>query len=999
MFETVQWPLLPDIKIHRRNHRQGTNAIKTLIKTARDQEAKDYSDSLISKDHRHHENWLYGLDSNNYLSAGWNSQTFNTISVARISYHERISFYYKKANQKIWSLSALLQVYLLVLLSLSHALHVTCSTIDDNERSAIYVQNDIYTESVFMPDVTPTQDDDYLCTSTKLNVRDSYIIGFEPHADMKKVHHMLVFGCSSLGTSSNHWQCGHHHLLCHGMSIIYAWGRNADPLKLPDGVGFKVGRQADVNHILLQVHYLHKLPEKTYDRSGVTMRLTRSPQPYLAGIQLIASGKGLIPKHTGRSIIDITCQVDRNINVFAYRVHAHSLGRVIVGYRYNPNTAEWTVLSRGNPQWPQAFYPTSEIYTITPDDYLAARCVYNSTFRDIDTTIGGTSMDEMCNLYLMYYVDNTLGSSYATTASGNGLAYGKCVTKSEESPLRPPRGSDAELPPNPALDMTPSSDITAGGQAESEKAAKEQQSRDIRLSFSYTLDEGYPIGQRTFGQIAAVDIDKNNNVIIFHRHDHVWGGETFDYNGKYLLSQSTPISLVTVITIDPIGKKILNSWGKNLFFMPHGLSIDLTGNYVWLTDVALHQVFKFPINGTEPNAPVGTQPTALITLGKRFEPGWDENHFCQPTSVADTGDFVFVADGYCNGRVLKFTSNGRYVSQFGQSLDAAYLSTANKNQPIFSIPHKITYARDQNLLCVADRENGAIKCFQLDLQAPDDAIGKGTKHKFTVTNEAFNGRLFSIDYSSVSGGILVAVSGPSLSGSTNDKPVSGFVFNITSGQLISKFAPPTTKTFGMAHDIAISESDGDTIYVVEVTPSNLWKFSRPKALLHTDGGSTSSADSASTDLTSLARAKLDMALTALKNRGNFGSKSLTVLFVVMLLLLLFVAYVARDKRLLLYKNKNNYDATSLFNASSLLGARSKQNRCERYRSNSNARLGAIFSRRGFYNLFNHTKRSDFYRIPLEDSDVDNNSDNDKSDSDVEEFNISQATSGQMKIEV
>lgn len=59
--------------------------------------------------------------------------------------------------------------------------------------------------------------------------------------------------------------------------------------------------------------------------------------------------------------------------------------------------------------------------------------------------------------------------------------------------------------------------------------------------------------------------------------------------------------------------------------------------------------------------------TALLTLGEAFTPGSDRSHFCQPTDVAvdpSTGD-VFVSDGYCNSRILKFSSDGSYLSEWG----------------------------------------------------------------------------------------------------------------------------------------------------------------------------------------------------------------------------------------------------------------------------------------------------------------------------------------------
>lgn len=39
--------------------------------------------------------------------------------------------------------------------------------------------------------------------------------------------------------------------------IIYAWARDAPKLELPDGVGFKVGKDSPIKYIVLQVHYAH----------------------------------------------------------------------------------------------------------------------------------------------------------------------------------------------------------------------------------------------------------------------------------------------------------------------------------------------------------------------------------------------------------------------------------------------------------------------------------------------------------------------------------------------------------------------------------------------------------------------------------------------------------------------------------------------------------------------------------------------------------------------
>lgn len=96
--------------------------------------------------------------------------------------------------------------------------------------------------------------------------------------------------------------------------------------------------------------------------------------------------------------------------------------------------------------------------------------------------------------------------------------------------------------------------------------------------------------------------------------------------------------------------------------MPHGLTIDHENN-IWVTDVALHQVFKF--NPLSKNSNLGSP---VITLGTPFEPGNDETHFCKPTDVvvdSYTGDF-YVSDGYCNSRIIKYDKTGKKLLSWGR---------------------------------------------------------------------------------------------------------------------------------------------------------------------------------------------------------------------------------------------------------------------------------------------------------------------------------------------
>ena len=137
--------------------------------------------------------------------------------------------------------------------------------------------------------------------------------------------------------------------------------------------------------------------------------------------------------------------------------------------------------------------------------------------------------------------------------------------------------------------------------------------------------------------------------------------------------------------------------------MPHGLTIDKDNN-AWITDVALHQVFKFNMNKSEISFD--------LELGQRFLPGSDHKSFCKPASVAvlDNGDF-FVADGYCNSRIVKYTANGERILAWGKNSFTFMGHASVIPENYFAIPHSLTLVPEMGLLCVADRENGRVQCF------------------------------------------------------------------------------------------------------------------------------------------------------------------------------------------------------------------------------------------------------------------------------------------------
>uniref|UniRef100_A0A915JKC0 peptidylglycine monooxygenase n=1 Tax=Romanomermis culicivorax TaxID=13658 RepID=A0A915JKC0_ROMCU len=270
-----------------------------------------------------------------------------------------------------------------------------------------------------MPGAEPQHGEQYLCTSMNVSTANpNYIVGFVPHASMHTVHHILLFGCASPGTRDDIWDCGEMEsengkklfyepgpVCSRGSQIVYAWARDAPQLKLPDGVGFMTGSGSQIRYLVMQVHYMHAMDQPDY--SGLTIKSTSREMPRKASVLLMATG-GMIKSHSSDNF-ETACVVDDKdveVHPFAFRTHTHKRGRVVSGYVVDGETGEWKLIGKKNPMLPQMFYPVdNKNLVIKTNDILAARCtMVNEEDRDI--YIGSTGNDEMCNFYMMYWVDN-----------------------------------------------------------------------------------------------------------------------------------------------------------------------------------------------------------------------------------------------------------------------------------------------------------------------------------------------------------------------------------------------------------------------------------------------------------------------------------------------------------------------------------------------------------------------------------------------------------------
>ncbi|XP_047587672.1 peptidyl-glycine alpha-amidating monooxygenase isoform X16 [Lutra lutra] len=660
-------------------------------------------------------------------------------------------------------------------------------------RPVIPIDSSDFALDIHMPGVTPKQSDTYFCMSVRLPVdEEAFVIDFKPRASMDTVHHMLLFGCNMPSSTGSYWFCDEG-TCTDKANILYAWARNAPPTRLPKGVGFRVGGETGSKYFVLQVHYgdISAFRDNHKDCSGVSLHLTRLPQPLIAGMYLMMSVDTVIPP--GEKVVnsDISCHYKKYpMHVFAYRVHTHHLGKVVSGYRVR--NGQWALIGRQSPQLPQAFYPVEHPVDVSFGDILAARCVFTGEGRTESTHIGGTSSDEMCNLYIMYYMEAKHAVSFMT-----------CTQNVAPELFR-------SIPPEANIPIPVKSDMVMmhGHHKETENKDKtsllqQPKGEEEVLEQDFHVEEalGWPGVYLLPGQVSGVALDLKNNLVIFHRGDHVWDGNSFDSMFVYQQRGLGPIEEDTILVIDPNNAAVLQSSGKNLFYLPHGLSVDKDGNY-WVTDVALHQVFKL-----DPNS----EGSPLLVLGRSMQPGSDQNHFCQPTDVAvdpDTGT-IYVSDGYCNSRIVQFSPTGEFITQWGEE--------SSKNNPKpgqFSVPHSLALIPHLGQLCVADRENGRIQCFKTDTKE----FVREIKHA------SFGRNVFAISYIP---GLLFAVNGKPFFG--DQEPVQGFVMNFSSGEIIDVFKP-VRKHFDMPHDIAAS-GDG-TVYVGDAHTNTVWKFTLTEKMEH-----------------------------------------------------------------------------------------------------------------------------------------------------------------------
>ena len=176
------------------------------------------------------------------------------------------------------------------------------------------------------------------------------------------------------------------------------------------------------------------------------------------------------------------------------------------------------------------------------------------------------------------------------------------------------------------------------------------------------LPEGW-----AFKDVGGVAVDSKDQVYVFNRGEHPM--MVFDHNGNFL-----------------------RSWGEGEYPRAHGLHIDVDDT-LYLTDDGGHVVRKCTPEGK-----------VLLELGTPGKPAPFMSglpfHRCTHTALSPTGD-IYVADGYGNSRVHKYSPDGKLLMSWGEpGTDAGQ----------FNIVHNIVTDKE-GWVYVADRENHRVQVF------------------------------------------------------------------------------------------------------------------------------------------------------------------------------------------------------------------------------------------------------------------------------------------------
>jgi DNA-binding beta-propeller fold protein YncE len=236
----------------------------------------------------------------------------------------------------------------------------------------------------------------------------------------------------------------------------------------------------------------------------------------------------------------------------------------------------------------------------------------------------------------------------------------------------------------------------------------------------YTVDPDWPRlpAGWTFDETPGVAVDSREHVFAFHRGPH------------------------PIMEFDK-GGNLVRSWGDGVFVRPHALKFDAEGN-MWGADDQGHIVFKMDAQGR-----------VRMVLGRKNTKGETKDTFNRPTDLAfaPNGD-VYITDGYGNSRVVKYTRDGQYITEWGKK------GTAEGE---FNLPHAVAVDK-QGRVYIGDRENHRMQIFDANGKFITQWKHVGSPWCIVITPDeslfmcdGYNNRILKLN---LKGEVLGVLSGP-----------------------------------------------------------------------------------------------------------------------------------------------------------------------------------------------------------------------------------------------
>ena len=277
-------------------------------------------------------------------------------------------------------------------------------------------------------------------------------------------------------------------------------------------------------------------------------------------------------------------------------------------------------------------------------------------------------------------------------------------------------------------------------------------------------------------EVTGVAIDSQDRVFVFNRSDHPVA--VFDPDGTFLFS-----------------------WGEGLFNRPHGIWIG-PDDSVYCTDDLDHTIHKFTPEGRRlislgtSGSPSDTGATSIDYRTIRY--AGPPFHFPTNLAVAPSGDW-YVADGYGNARIHKFSPDGTLQFSWGEP---------GSGPGQFHVPHGI--AIDKNgIVYVADRENSRLQLFSPEGKFLTEWTDIARPCEMVIDRQ---GRVYVAELG-YRAGMWPGTTAPS-----PDSPGGRLSIFDASGKLLSRFGggerPQESGDFFAPHDIWL-DSKG-SLYISEV---------------------------------------------------------------------------------------------------------------------------------------------------------------------------------------